>query len=160
MNANKNLLKLFLKNNISHLLQLKWSDVIKKPEIIDHFQGHEVFSDKSEIACYVALSRTHMHIFHCVATQVCFLFLLEWIWEEIGGCSSFHRQMFFNVLFRIGKISKNQIVQILTANSNPEIKTKFKKVDEIFRLSFEEHFKVTFFWNFSEIQCLENSNQY
>ncbi|KAH7699069.1 Protein TBC-1 [Aphelenchoides avenae] len=44
--------------------KLKWSEVIKKPEITDNFEGHEVFQDKSHVPCYIALSRTHMHIFH------------------------------------------------------------------------------------------------
>jgi hypothetical protein len=44
--------------------KLKWDEVVRKPEIIDHFEGHEIFQDKTYVKCYIALSRTHMHIFH------------------------------------------------------------------------------------------------
>lgn len=47
------------------MFQLKWEDVVRKPEIIEHFQGHEMLTaDRTQIPCYLALTRTHMHIFH------------------------------------------------------------------------------------------------
>uniref|UniRef100_A0A914CLG7 TBC1 domain family member 23 n=1 Tax=Acrobeloides nanus TaxID=290746 RepID=A0A914CLG7_9BILA len=44
--------------------KLKWTDVIGKPEITDHFEGHEIMPNKTSVPCYIALSRTHMHVFH------------------------------------------------------------------------------------------------
>uniref|UniRef100_A0A915NQT5 TBC1 domain family member 23 n=1 Tax=Meloidogyne floridensis TaxID=298350 RepID=A0A915NQT5_9BILA len=63
--------------------KLKWNEIIKKAEIIENFEGEEVFaiedrtlfqysspSKDNRIPCYIALSRTHMHIFHKVDITV------------------------------------------------------------------------------------------
>lgn len=59
-----------LMKNKNNFFKLKWSDVVKKAEIMEHFEGYEVLEDKSQVPSYIALSRTHMHIFHVVENQV------------------------------------------------------------------------------------------
>uniref|UniRef100_A0A7E4ZZ16 TBC1 domain family member 23 n=1 Tax=Panagrellus redivivus TaxID=6233 RepID=A0A7E4ZZ16_PANRE len=44
--------------------KLKWDEIVKQPEITHHFTGHEVLPERTLVPCYIALSRTHMHIFH------------------------------------------------------------------------------------------------
>ena len=54
--------------------KLKWEDIISQQEITHHFVGQEVTPEKTLVPCYIALSRTHMHIFHEVQDSVSFKF--------------------------------------------------------------------------------------
>lgn len=49
--------------------KLRWDDVKKNPEIITHFDGTEVTSDKAQVPSHIALTRTHMHIFHVIEKE-------------------------------------------------------------------------------------------
>jgi hypothetical protein len=53
--------------------------VKKNAEIIDHFDGVEVMQqDKNQVPCYIAISRTHMHIFHRVKNEASYyLYICE-----------------------------------------------------------------------------------
>lgn len=52
--------------------KLRWTEVAKKAEIGEHFEGEEVLAqqDSRHVPCYIGLSRTHMHIFHKVDGEV------------------------------------------------------------------------------------------
>lgn len=51
--------------------RLNWSEVVKKAEIGEHFEGEEVMGPEGKhIPCYIGLSKTHMHIFHKIDEQV------------------------------------------------------------------------------------------
>lgn len=55
--------------------KLQWASIVKKAEIGEHFEGEEVMTTEDEhIPCYIALSRTHMHIFHKVPKEPAFVY--------------------------------------------------------------------------------------
>ncbi|KAI1731989.1 rab-GTPase-TBC domain-containing protein [Ditylenchus destructor] len=111
--------------------KLKWSDVIKKPEITSHFQGCEVLPDKSQIPCYIAISRTHMHIFHEVAKETGYVrtslrqslssimrvtskkkipeFLTFKFGYELPVCFNFPEMVVINAQFQTGEAHINRV---------------------------------------------------
>lgn len=67
-----NLLEKELKGTKESEKVLSWSEVVRKTEIGEHFEGEEAMdsSGGGRIACYIGLSRTHMHIFHKMEGEV------------------------------------------------------------------------------------------
>ncbi|KAI6204024.1 hypothetical protein M3Y94_00624500 [Aphelenchoides besseyi] len=49
--------------------KLKWADVIRRPDAFKHFEGHEIFQDKSYLKCGILITYTHMVVYHDVANE-------------------------------------------------------------------------------------------
>ncbi|KAI6218633.1 TBC1 domain family member 23 [Aphelenchoides fujianensis] len=49
--------------------KLKWADVIRRPDAFKHFEGHEIFQDRSYLKCSILITYNHLVIYHNVEKE-------------------------------------------------------------------------------------------
>lgn len=98
------------------LFQLKWSDICRRSDVFKHFEGHEVFQDKSYLKCYLLITSTDLYIYHAIS-------------NDDPGCIRLHVQHPLPTILRV--TSKRRVPEFLTFKFGHELPSGESKITRV-----------------------------
>lgn len=90
--------------------------MIRRPDAYKHFEGHEVFQDKSYVKCYILITQTHMNIYHAIV-------------NDDSGSIRLHAQHSLPSILRV--TSKRRIPEFLTFKYGHELPNGETKITRV-----------------------------